>query len=348
MSVYAPPERRERGHGVGIELDATMVRGVLLSPDAPGRVARVASVPLDGSTADQIVDGMTRLALELNVLHQNIPTRVAWHTRNNTIQSVDITGRDRTAWSRIRRDALDDADAAGSIVVTAGARTVLHIVTWDELTAEIISTSAASAGLGQVVIEPAPFSATRVCPPGTAFVRRGDADGCWAATIHDGIVGLYGTIDPGAYGPPPLWEAVSPPQYDGVPASRADLIFMNPPTSHHLQVGRMLSHIHDQVAHFPRWPREASIDLVGDIYPNFPAEDPHSVEHIAIALGAGLGAAGLHTRWRIVERNFEVWREVPAWTLPWGLEPIEEPVDHWAEALPPPPQRRLFGRAHLG
>lgn len=339
MSAYAPPDRVVRGFGVGIELDDGVARGVMLSPDAPGRVARVASTPVNGSSPSEIVDALTRLAVELEVLHKHLPTRIAWHTHSSTIQSVDLTGRDRSSWARVRHQAIGDADGSGSIIVTAGARTVLNVVTWDEVTAERICASASAAGLGTVSIEPAPFSATRVCPPGTALIRRGTAGGHWSATITDGLVGMYATIDGAGGVEPPMWEVVmSPDRLHSVAGGEPALV--SPPVSHHLQVGRTLSYVENQIAQFPRCPRNLSVDLIGDLYPDHRPHEPDSVEHVAVALGAALGAAGLHTRWRVVERNFEVGREVPAWTLPWGLEALtDEPAEYWTPE-PEPEQRR--------
>lgn len=344
MSAYASADQTVRGLGVGIELDDTSIRAVLVTPDAPGRVARVASFDLEGGSTAQILDGLTRVALELGVLHQSIPTRISWHTHNSTIQSVDLTGRDRSAWSRIRHEAIGEADATGSIIVTAGARTVLQLVTWDELRANALAESAAAAGLGVVSIEPAPFAATRVCPPETTFVRRGNAHGHWSATMNDGVIGLYGTVESGGGGRQPTWQLIREPSTPGMGLADSSSNF-HPPT-HYLQVGRTLAHLEDQLVDVPACPRSDSIDLVGDLYPDYPPEEPNSVENVAIALGAALGAAGLHTRWRILERNFEVSREVPAWTLPWSLEPLDDSDGQdWVVPDQQTSRRRLFGRA---
>ena len=267
-----------RGDGVGIEIAASVVRGVRLRRDSPGRLSAAVELPIDLGSDAAALDALIVLRGELGDPLE--PTRIATFPPDAMLQRVDITGRSGPELNEVRAK-LDRLHGINStVVVDDGPRRWLLLIRWDAWAMRRIEDLAERAGFVDVTVEPTPLALARVVERDARYVRRLVAQG----DSHHAIV---------ANRLPVAALAVStsgrtPPALD---VSTVDLALARyDDLQSDATLGELLDRVHRRVEPDPEPPR---LDLVGDAYPAFPEHDLRAPQRQAVALGAAVGAAGL-------------------------------------------------------
>lgn len=266
-----------RGDGIGIEVLPDALRGVRLQQDAPGRVAKVASVACDTNNDLLLLDGLTRLRSLLDEAGQ--PTRVCVWRQDSYIQSLDITGWSTTELN-LHRSKLVDVSA--TIEMASSARRLLAHLQTDMIHHRRVERFVRQAGFDLESIEPTPMAIARLVPSYTMRLigSRGDAQG-WMAVVHDHLV-----------------LAAAPATEDTSEARRSELLA----TSWSSSIEDLREHLLDPIQLSMTVNQPAAIavslglSLVGDAYPEFPDTHPAWGPRLAGALGAAVAAAGLAGR----------------------------------------------------
>lgn len=269
-----------RGDGIGIEVLPESLRGVRLQQDAPGRVAKVASVACDSNNDLTLLDGLTRLRTLLDEAGE--PTRVCMWSTDCQIQSLDVTGWSTTELNLHRAKV---TDTSATIEMASSARRLLTHLRCDMIRHRRVERLVRQAGFDLEAIEPTPLAIARLVPSYTLRLvsGRGEAQP-WVAVVHDRIVLAAAPIAVAAdtdssRHPTELvgasWSASVDELRERLLASAELRSVVNQPLGQAAPLG---------------------LNLVGDAYPEFPDTHPAWGPRLAGALGAAVAAAGLAGR----------------------------------------------------
>jgi hypothetical protein len=266
-----------RGDGIGVEVLPDALRGVRLQQDAPGRVAKVASVACDTNNDLLLLDGLTRLRSLLDEAGQ--PARVCMWSHDSYIQSLDITGWSTTELN-LHRSKLVDVSA--TIEMASSARRLLAHLQTDMIRHRRVERFVRQAGFDLESIEPTPIAIARLVPSYTMRLigSRGEAQP-WMAVVHDHLV-----------------LAAGPATEDRFETRRSELLA----TSWSASIEDLRERLLDQTQLSATVNQPSGIavslglSLVGDAYPEFPDTHPAWGPRLAGALGAAVAAAGLAGR----------------------------------------------------
>jgi|GEM_PF-4252529 len=247
-----------RGDGIGIEVLPDALRGVRLQQDAPGRVAKVASVACDTNNDLLLLDGLTRLRSLLDEAGQ--PTRVCMWSHDSYIQSLDVTGWSTTELN-LHRSKLTDVSA--TIEMASSARRLLAHLQTDMIRHRRVERFVRQAGFDLESIEPTPIAIARLVPAYTMRLigSRGDAQP-WMAVVHDHLV-----------------LAAAPATADRLDTRRTELLA----TSWSASIEDLRERLLDQANLSATVNQPAGIavslglSLVGEVTRNFPTRTPRGV-----------------------------------------------------------------------
>ena len=325
-----------RGDGIGLEVTTSVVRGVRLDQDEPGRVVAAAEAPIsrfDDEAA--VLDALVRVHGQLGDMAgiHAATTRAAWFPVGSTMQRLDATGQHRPRAQhhaprprRASRHHIDDADrGAGSAMdarVAMGSRRG--------------ESPGAAARARRFRRRVGRTGAGRVWPCGrrmTPVARRDASNGhSWAAVFEAGV---------------PI-AATSVPQasreYPGMAiAADVDALHRLDDVLGAPELADLVDEIAATAIASTGKSGELHLQLVlaDDPYPPFPAHDLRAPQRQAVALGAAAGAAGLAGRLRPVDVLSPTGAPRAADTRrPWAIERIVE--------LPPRvrARRRPWWRRH--
>ena len=331
----------QRGDGVGLEVTTTVVRGVRLAHDEPGRVAAVVDVPVARSDDQAVLlDALVRAHGQLGA--DGLPTRIGWFPARSTLQRIDVTGRTGPELNLIRHDLSDDARVSSTMLLDADARRWLLALRWDHGQAWRLQELAERAGFVDVTVEPAPVALERVLPD-TATVARRDAGErrSWAAVYDHAVPVAAATVETDGREYPGLAVADDPIGLHGLDEIGAE-------TDLDDELGRVASGA--LAAHHRSSELTAGLRVVGDPYPPFPAHDLRAPQRIAVALGAAVGAAGLSGRLRPVDVT-PTRHGADSQPRPWVVERVSElappnvaPRPSWRKRLRVWLRQRMPGR----
>lgn len=324
-----------RGDGIGIEITPTVARGVRLSRDEPGRVASVVEVPIaqfdDNPT---VFDALVRVGAQLGSI--DVPTRIAWFPAGSTMQRLDVTGRSGPELNSMRHELSDQFGISSSMLVDADARRWMLVLRWDHAPAWRLQELCERAGFLDVAVEPAPVALQRVLPEDTPVARRDASDGrSWAVVYGAGVPMAAATVGSEGREHPGL---VCGSELGGL----HDLERVLPGD----ELADELERVVGTALGATRHSRELDLrlHLLGDPYPPFPAHDLRAPQRIAVALGAGVGAAGLAGRLRPVDVLAPTAAAAEQLPRPWAVERVfDEPKR--VERPRPPWWRRTLARA---
>ena len=324
-----------RGDGIGLELGATIVRGVRLSADAPDRVAAVSEItvarPDDNAT---IVDALVRVRGQLGAI--DVPTRVACFPDVSMLQRIDTTGRTGTELNELRHELAGRFDIGSTMLIDAGPRRFMIAVKWDHTAAWRLQELAERAGFLDVEVEPAPVAAQRVLPsaggpaasgPQTGIVVRRDieADGAWAA-VYDEAGPLAAAAVPTASREHP-GLAIAP-----ATAGLHHLEEVLADAELDAELGRIVA------ASLPAPGdgalRELGLRVVDDDYPPYPPHDLRAPQRVVVALGAAVGAAGLAGRLMSVDVVAPTAPVPDVMPRPWAIERVRNDTPLAERATP--------------
>lgn len=288
-----PRHVTRRGDGIGLELTSTVIRGVRLATDEPGRVAAAAEAPIHRPDDDgAIVDALVRVNGQLG--QEPVPARVGWFPNRCTMQRRDATGLTGPELNAMRRHLVETAGVTSTMLVEIDARRWMLALRWDHHTAGRLEQLVERAGFVDVTVEPAPVALARVLGGNAVVARRDAADDQSWTVILDGYVPIAAASVASAQHPYP------------------DLIVTS--SAHGLHQlddvlgGTELADVVDIVASdaIAAFGRRGELNLGLTVssrepYPPFPAHDLRAPQRQAVALGAAVGAAGLAGRLRPVD-----------------------------------------------
>lgn len=281
-----------RGDGIGLEVTKSVVRGVRLAPDEPGRVAAVAEAPIRRFDDDSaVLDALVRVHGQLGAVATT--TRAAWFPLGSTMQRIDATGCTGPELNAMRHDLADRAGITSTMLTEVEARRWMLALRWDHVTAVRLEQLLERAGFVDVSVEPAPVALGRAIGITTPVVRRDASSGeSWVA----------------------VFEAQVPIAATGVPQASREypglVIASDVVALHRLEdvlEASELADLLDEIAAtaIAATGRKRELDLrlvlAGNPYPPFPAHDLRAPQRQAVALGAAAGAAGLTGRLRPVD-----------------------------------------------
>jgi hypothetical protein len=309
----------ERGDGVGLEITPTVIRGVRLDSDVPGRAAGVAEVPI-GSFDDHeaIFDALVRVRGQLDA--EGLPTRIGWFPAGASLQRLDVTGRSGPELNIVRHDLSQRFGVTSSMLVDADARRWMLVLIWDHVTAWRLEELAERAGFVDAAVEPAPVSVQRVLGAGVSVARRDASSGrSWAAIYQGNAPLAAATVD------------AANREYPGLAVADVAIGL------HRLDEPLPVADLSDEVsrlaaAAFSNGERskgersggpDAGLQVLGEPYPPFPAHDLRAQQRVAVALGAAIGAAGLAGRLRPVDVT-ATRVDGDAVERPWAVERITD------------------------
>ncbi|MGZ8734977.1 MAG: hypothetical protein ACXW1M_07290, partial [Acidimicrobiia bacterium] len=188
-----------RGEGIGLEVTTSVVRGVRLEPDQPGRVVAAAEAPISRFDDDAaVLDALVRVYGQLGHSTGSHPatTRAAWFPVGSTMQRLDATGSTGPELNAMRHDLAERAGISSTMLVEADARRWMLVLRWDHLAAGRLETLLERAGFVDVSVEPAPVALGRVIGITTPVARRDASnDYSWAA-VYDARVPIAATSVP--------------------------------------------------------------------------------------------------------------------------------------------------------
>lgn len=268
-----------RGDGVGVEVLPDELRGVRLQLETAGRVAAVATVACDTDDDLSLLDGLGRLRTQLD--YDGQPVRACMWSRGCHIQTIDVTGRSSNELN-VHRAGLVDVSA--TLEMSAGPRRLLAHLRCDMVHHRRVEHLLRQAGFELEGVEPTPVAIARLLPDTTWRVtgRRG-GEQPWVAVVHDRtVVAAAPAAAPAGRRSADVGELQGAPWLAKVESLRERLI--DPAELQH------------QLTEPTAAPVALALDLVGDPYPDFPADDPARGPHVAGALGAAIAAAGLAGR----------------------------------------------------
>ncbi len=280
-----------RGDGIGLEITPSVVRGVRLSHDEPGRVAAACEVPIHRFDDNAVVfDALVRARGRLG--EGALTTRAGWFPSAASLQRVDATGLSGPELNALRHRLADDSGITSTMLVDDAARRWMMALRWDHGRAWWLQELLERAGFVDVTIEPSPLAIGRVLAPGTTVVRRdASADRSWIA-VFDGLPIAASPIESGGREHPAI--AMSNAEL-GV--HDLDRVLADAELAH--EVARLATHAIANAEHTSEL--DLALRLLDEPYPPFPGHDLRAPQRIAVALGAAAGAAGLAGRLREVD-----------------------------------------------
>lgn len=307
-----------RGDGIGLEVTPSVVRGVRLSQDEPGRVVAACEVPIHRFDDNAVVfDALVRARGRLGA--EALATRAGWFPSGASLQRFDATGLAGPELNELRHRLADTSGITSTMLVDDAARRWMLALRWDHGRAWWLQELLERAGFVDVTIEPAPVAIARVLTPGTTVVRRdASADRSWVA-LFDGLPIAASAIESDGREHPAV--AVSSRQLGVHDLDRAL-------TEAELtqEVARVAS---DALIDVERTSElDLGLHMLDEPYPPYPSHDLRAPQRIAVALGAAIGAAGLVGRLREVDVLTSV-RPSGTETLPrpWAIERLtDEPL----------------------
>jgi hypothetical protein len=285
-----------RGDGIGLEVTTSVVRGVRLDPDEPGRVAAAAEAPIsrfDDEAA--VLDALIRVHGQLgqSSRYRTMTTRAAWFPTGSTMQRLDATGSTGPELNAMRHDLAERAGITSTMLIEVEARRWMLVLRWDHVAAGRLERLLERAGFFDASIEPAPVAFGRVVGLSTPVARRDASSGQSWAALYDGGVPIAATSVPQASREYPGMAIAA----DVAALHRLDDVLGAPE----------LADLVDEMAASAiaatgkSGELELHLVLADDPYPPFPAHDLRAPQRQAVALGAAAGAAGLAGRLRPVD-----------------------------------------------
>jgi hypothetical protein len=328
----------KRGDGIGLEVTKTMIRGVRLAHDQPGRVASAAEVPIARFQDHAVVfDALVRVRGQLGT--SPLPTRVAWFPARSTMQRIDATGLTGPELNSLRHALASSADITSTMLVDADARRWMLVLRWDHSEAWRVQELVERAGFVDVALEPSPVSIERVLAVSTRLARRDAGENrSWTALYDDSVPLAAATVEAHSRDSPGL-SVTS----DSIGLHNLDEIL--PEAELADEVGEITRSSLTEESNSSEL--DLNLQLVGEPYPPFPAHDLRAPQRVAVALGAATGAAGLAGRLRPVDVLAPTHQVGDGTTNPWAIERIIEPplqIEHETPSRWQQQRRRLFRR----
>lgn len=303
-----------RGDGIGLEITTTVVRGVRLAHDEAGGVASVCEVPIsrfdDSAT---VFDALVRARGRLG--GGGLTTRVAWFPSGSTMQRVDATGLTGPELNQLRHGLANDLGITSTMLIDADARRWMLALRWDHDRAWWLQELLERAGFVDVTIEPAPVALGRVLGRDVAVARRdASVELSWAA-LYEVVPIAATTVESGTREYPSIAGTASAVGVNDLTEVLTDAALSE-------QVARLVA---DSLVDVERTNElDAQLVVLEDPYPPFPAHDLRAPQRIGVALGAGIGAAGLAGRLRAVDVLTSVRHTVESLPRPWAIERLAD------------------------
>lgn len=304
----------ERGTGIGLEITETVVRGVRLAHDEPGRVAAACEVPIARFDDNAIVfDALVRTRGRLG--GDPMTTRAAWFPTGSTLQRVDATGMSGPELNELRHDLADRTGVTSTMLVDADARRWMLALRWDHARAWWIQELLERAGFADVTVEPAPVALQRALADGVTVARRdASADRSWAA-VFDRVPIAASSVESGHREHPAIAFASAPLGVHGLDEVLADDALAT-------EVNRVVAEVLADVDRTNEL--DARLVVLHDPYPPFPSHDLRAPQRVGVALGAAIGAAGLAGRMRAVDVLTSVRPAAESLPRPWAVERLPD------------------------
>ncbi len=309
-----------RGDGIGLEVTTSVVRGVRLDQDEPGRVVAAAEAPIsrfDDEAA--VLDALVRVHGQLGDMAgiHAATTRAAWFPVGSTMQRLDATGHTGPELNSMRHDLAERAGITSTMLVEAQARRWMLVLRWDHIAASRLERLLERAGFVDASVEPAPVAFGRVIGTTTPVARRDASNGHSWAAVFDAGVPIAATSVPQASREYPGMAIAA--EVNGL--HRLDDVLGAP------ELADLVDEIAATAIASTGRSGELELQLVlADVpYPPFPAHDLRAPQRQAVALGAAAGAAGLAGRLRPVDVLSPTGAPRAADTRrPWAIERIIE------------------------
>lgn len=317
----------KRGDGIGLEVTTTLVRGVRLAHDEPGRVAAVCEVPIARfDDATDVVDALVRARARLGDVA--MPVRAAWFPAGSTVQRTDATGRTASEINRLTDRLATALAVTSTMLVDLDARRWMLVLRWDHQQVQRLRDLVGRAGFGDPTIEPAPLSLGRVLDRNVTVARRDASAGQhWAGLYEHGPVAAA-CVDADGREFPGLVTDVRPP-------GLSDLDDILDEHAVAREVERLAATSLGTIERGDEL--DARLRVLDDPYPPFPAHDLRAPKRVAVALGAAVGAAGLAGRIREVSMVTALRPAADVAERPWAVERLsgvdelhdDEPTSRW-------------------
>jgi hypothetical protein len=300
--------RTGRGDGIGIEVTQSVMRGVLLGRDQPGRLRAAAEVGLASLADDRtVLDAFVRLRAELAGAH--VPTRLALFPPGSTLQRIEVTGRSGPELNAIRSAIERSHSISSTVLVDDGPRRWMMAVHWNETEVRRLEELAERAGFVDVSVDPSPIALARAVDPNASFVRRD-------AAPHESFDVVLRTIPVAACAIESVGRQAPRLEVATVPVSmhtfdelidRVDLV-------------ALVEQVRDDQLDDPQDGSAPSLHIGGDAFPPFPPHDIRAPERQCVALGAAIGAAGLAGRLRPIDMLLPMVTAAELAQRPWAIE----------------------------
>ncbi len=326
--------RTGRGDGVGIEITQSVMRGVLLARDQPGRLRSAAEVGIATLSDDRtVLDAYVRLRAEL--AGGNVPTRLALFPPGSTLQRIEVTGRSGPELNAIR-SAIERSDGVSStVLVDDGPRRWMMAVRWNEAEVRRLEELAERAGFVDVSVDPSPMAIARAVPAGATFIRRD-------AAPHESFDIVLRTIPVAAC----AIESVGrqPPRLTVTDGPVSVHVFDELADGVDLVAQIELMYDDHAVRNGPATPGHAvSLHIADHAYPPFPPHDIRAPERQCVALGAAIGAAGLAGRLRPIDMLLPMVTTAELAQRPWAIERMST-LPQRTDPTPATSVQRVFRR----
>ena len=190
-----------RGDGIGLEVTTSVVRGVRLDQDEPGRVVAAAEAPIsrfDDEAA--VLDALVRVHGQLGDVAgiHAATTRAAWFPVGSTMQRLDATGHTGPELNTMRHELAEQAGITSTMLIESQARRWMLVLRWDHIAANRLERLLERAGFVDASVEPAPVAFGRVVGSTTPVSRRDASNGHSWAAIYDAGVPIAATSVPQA------------------------------------------------------------------------------------------------------------------------------------------------------
>ncbi|HUS41452.1 MAG TPA: hypothetical protein VMY16_02185 [Ilumatobacteraceae bacterium] len=306
-----------RGDGLGLEITSTVIRGVRLAQDEPRRAAAVCEVPISRfEDAADVLDALVRARGRLGDVA--LPTRVAWFPPGSTLQRTDVTGRSAAELNQLRHRLADDLGVTSTMLVDLDARRWMLALRWDHQRAWWLQELVERAGFVDVTIEPAPLSLERTLDRDVTIARRdASAERCWVS-IFDRLPVAAATIECDGREHPGLAATTRLP---GV-TDLDEILDEQTLAQEVARVAALALATVDRTTEL-----DARLRVLDEPYPPFPSHDLRAPQRVAVALGAGIGAAGLAGRLREVDVLTALRPTSDITDRPWAVERVTDVAD---------------------
>ncbi|MEO1056824.1 MAG: hypothetical protein AAFY28_07910 [Actinomycetota bacterium] len=324
MSGLAAPQR---GSGIGLELTATVVRGVRF---VDGELTGAAEVAIGAPSDDRaLVDALVFTRAELD--DDGAPTRLATFAQGATLQRRDVTGLTGVELNTVRHGFAEHDDIGSTLLLDDGPRRWLMVIGWADRRVRHLEQLAELAGFVDVTVEPSPVALARTSPPDITRTTRVAAPGDTFAMVQlSGVPVAAASVSGTGITAPDLGQ-----RRDDVSSTWFDEL-VEPPL-----LAAELTDLGVAEAGGPVALR------VGDgAYPDYPDADLRSARRQCVALGAAIGAAGLRGPLRPVDTVEDAQHADAAGQLrrPWAVERVPESTDPTTGEVLRPRRRRGLRR----